>query len=155
MNTTAYSVLSQPRNYNTTAVHCSVPLRFQRASSSHSELFIIISMKIEIIAGRLCLLFLIAFLSRCLPAQSVPPTLILSTLTRPVRAAATIGTPPAIQIQRTEPYIQSFHIHSDIQYRYSRTKVQSTVVNPSTRESHEVAFQVTLPDTAFISKFSM
>lgn len=52
-------------------------------------------------------------------------------------------------------FVDYFLVHSDIRFRYSRTKVTSNVVNPSFDLSDEVKFDIRLPDTAFISKFSM
>merc|ERR1719158_903542 len=56
------------------------------------------------------------------------------------------------QIQ--EPEISSFHVTSRIQYRYSRTLIRSQIRNPDT-EAQLVEFAVVIPDSAFISNFSM
>lgn len=49
---------------------------------------------------------------------------------------------------------QQFHISSDIIARYAYTQVNSVVLN-SADKSKELSFQVQLPETAFISNFSM
>ncbi|CAG7716949.1 unnamed protein product [Allacma fusca] len=55
----------------------------------------------------------------------------------------------------SKPEIRSFQIHSNIRYRYCRTYVTSRVANPNAEQSQEVTFRVVLPETAFISKFTM
>ena len=52
-------------------------------------------------------------------------------------------------------YISHFHIRSDIQFRYAQTVIESRVKNPDVRDSKEVEFNIILPDTAFISNFSL
>ena len=49
---------------------------------------------------------------------------------------------------------QRFHITSDIVTRYAYTQVNSVVLN-SADTSKELSFQVQLPETAFISNFTM
>ena len=136
---------------------CSVPLIFlyTRFFIDIDSFILIIVMKIQWPPGRFYLVFVITYLPNFLPAQAKPPSLILSRATRPVRSPAAVRTTPWAKIRKTDPYVHSFRIHSDIQFRFSRTKVQSIIVNPSANKSHEVTFQLTLPDTAFISKFSM
>ena len=51
--------------------------------------------------------------------------------------------------------INKLHIRSDITLRYARTKVETRMKNPSATESKEMTFSINLPDTAFISNFSM
>ncbi|XKL64670.1 hypothetical protein PGB90_004756 [Kerria lacca] len=53
-----------------------------------------------------------------------------------------------------KPDIYSFTVTSNIQFRYANTTISNRVVNPS-NSSKEVSFQVTLPESAFISKFLM
>ena len=53
------------------------------------------------------------------------------------------------------PKITAVNIRSDIRYRYSRTVVVSYIENPSNELSQEVTFSMILPDTAFISNFTM
>ena len=50
--------------------------------------------------------------------------------------------------------IYSFVVHSKIKYRYAQTVVSSRVANKG-NTSHEVQFSVTLPESAFVSKFLM
>ena len=49
---------------------------------------------------------------------------------------------------------QQFHVISDIVTRYAYTQVNSVVLN-SADTSKELSFQVQLPETAFISSFTM
>ena len=49
---------------------------------------------------------------------------------------------------------QQFHITSEIISRYAHTRVNSVLLN-SADTSKELSFQVQLPETAFISNFSM
>ena len=53
------------------------------------------------------------------------------------------------------PEIYSFHIESNIRFRYSRTHITSRIVNRNSIQSSEARFHVILPETAFISKFLM
>ncbi len=50
--------------------------------------------------------------------------------------------------------ITELHVRSDIQFRYARTVVESYVKNPD-KGAKNVTFQLTLPNTAFVSNFSM
>ena len=47
-----------------------------------------------------------------------------------------------------------FHIDSEIVARYATTTISSAVLN-SAEVSRELSFQVQLPETAFISNFTM
>ena len=49
---------------------------------------------------------------------------------------------------------QQFHVNSDIVARYAYTQINSVVLN-SADTSKELSFQVQLPETAFISNFTM
>lgn len=49
---------------------------------------------------------------------------------------------------------QQFHVTSDIIARYAYTQINSLVWN-SADTSQELSFQVQLPETAFISNFTM
>ena len=49
---------------------------------------------------------------------------------------------------------RSFHINSEVVARYAVTTITSVVVNNDTL-SRELAFLVQIPDTAFISNFTM
>merc|ERR1712117_610462 len=52
------------------------------------------------------------------------------------------------------PVITQFHVRSDVQFRYAKTVAESYVKNPNA-VAGEVAFELVLPDTAFVSNFSM
>ncbi|KAL5240415.1 hypothetical protein ACI65C_007825 [Semiaphis heraclei] len=57
-------------------------------------------------------------------------------------------------VQSTNGEIYSFVVHSKIKYRYAHTVVSSRVANKK-NTSQEVQFYVTLPESAFVSKFLM
>merc|ERR1719495_2984612 len=59
---------------------------------------------------------------------------------------------PVGQVRPIE--ITKFHINSTIQFRYARTHVVSQVKNPGTAPNN-ADFTIILPDSAFISNFSM
>ncbi|XP_021364811.1 inter-alpha-trypsin inhibitor heavy chain H3-like [Mizuhopecten yessoensis] len=59
-----------------------------------------------------------------------------------------------IEAQTMTPRIYYLHIKSDIRYRFATTVVTSKVVNPDLK-SHESTFDVTLPNEAFISNFTL
>ncbi|XP_022178934.1 inter-alpha-trypsin inhibitor heavy chain H3-like [Myzus persicae] len=60
--------------------------------------------------------------------------------------------PPPVLASNGDIY--SFVVHSKIKYRYAQTVVSSRVANKK-NTSHEVQFYVTLPESAFVSKFLM
>jgi uncharacterized protein YegL len=53
------------------------------------------------------------------------------------------------------PKIVDVDIRSDVQFRYAKTVVKSYIKNPSVSKSQEVTFNMVLPDTAFISNFTI
>ena len=53
------------------------------------------------------------------------------------------------------PVITKVHVRSDIQYRYAKTVVETSIKNPSTTKAQEVYFNMVLPDTAFTSNFTI
>lgn len=53
------------------------------------------------------------------------------------------------------PVITKVHVRSDIQYRYAKTVVETSIKNPSTTKAQEVFFNMVLPDTAFTSNFTI
>ncbi|XP_050055035.1 inter-alpha-trypsin inhibitor heavy chain H4-like isoform X2 [Aphis gossypii] len=57
-------------------------------------------------------------------------------------------------VQAKNEDIYSFVVHSKVKYRYAQTVVSSVVANKG-NTSHEVQFYVTLPESAFVSKFLM
>ena len=143
------------RAVTTTLASVETFAQFKTHEISYSR---VLRMKVELSPGRLCLLLFVTLFPLFLPAIAAPPPSYIvskpeSSLSRPIRAVG--STPdPGFQITRTDPYIHSFVVHSDIRFRYSRTRVQSVIVNPMTR-SYEATFNITLPEKAFISKFSM
>lgn len=52
------------------------------------------------------------------------------------------------------PKIYYLHIKSDIRYRFATTLVTSKIVNPS-NQAHQTTFEVTLPNEAFITNFTL
>ena len=55
---------------------------------------------------------------------------------------------------KNEPEITKLHIRSDITLRYARTMVSTRMRNPSS-SPQEMIYSINLPETAFISNFSM
>ena len=53
------------------------------------------------------------------------------------------------------PEITKIHVRSDIQYRYAKTVVETSIKNPSTTKAQEVFFNMVLPDSAFTSNFTI
>ena len=53
------------------------------------------------------------------------------------------------------PEITKIHVRSDIQYRYAKTVVETSIKNPSTTKAQEVYFNMVLPDSAFTSNFTI
>merc|ERR1712223_1193365 len=53
------------------------------------------------------------------------------------------------------PVITKVHVRSDIQYRYAKTVVVTSIKNPSSTKAQEVFFNMVLPDTAFTSNFTI
>ena len=53
------------------------------------------------------------------------------------------------------PVITKVHVRSDVQYRYAKTVVETSIKNPSTTKAQEVFFNMVLPDTAFTSNFTI
>ncbi len=53
-----------------------------------------------------------------------------------------------------KPVITQFLIRSDVQFRYARTRVESYVKNPASA-AQKVAFSLVMPNSAFVSNFSM
>lgn len=96
-------------------------------------------------------------LSPCLPQGLVvaPTSTALPTIA---------GTPPPLPTQPTlsilptlptqPPVISRFHVTSRIQLRYARTVVDSLVTNPDP-VAQQADFAMVIPDSAFISNFSM
>merc|ERR1711971_1233316 len=84
-------------------------------------------------------------------STSTPTTTTTSTTTTPQSPTSTTTE----KLMATEPLeMTKFHIKSEIQFRYARTVVESTVTNPDT-VAQLASFSLVIPDSAFISAFSM
>ena len=59
------------------------------------------------------------------------------------------------EVPQPPPVITKVHVRSDIQYRYAKTVVETSIKNPSTTKAQEVFFNMVLPDTAFTSNFTI
>merc|ERR1719346_602624 len=67
----------------------------------------------------------------------------------------TTTTTTTEKLVATEPVeTTKFHIKSEVQFRYARTVVESSVSNPDT-VAQLASFALVIPDSAFISAFSM
>jgi len=83
------------------------------------------------------------------------PQILVATTTTPTPRPATessderIAAPP-----ERPPIITQFRVRSDVQFRYAKTVAESYVKNPNV-VAGEVTFELVLPDTAFVSNFSM
>ena len=66
----------------------------------------------------------------------------------------TTFTPPSSGGEVRPLEITKFHVNSTIKFRYARTQVVSHVKNPGTAPN-KADFTIVLPDSAFISNFSM
>merc|ERR1712018_1081704 len=90
-------------------------------------------------------------LSSCAPQSLVVTTTTISTTSTPT----TTTTTTTEKLVATEPLeTTKFHIKSEIQFRYARTVVESAVTNPDT-VAQLASFALVIPDSAFISTFSM
>merc|ERR1719411_2051533 len=101
-------------------------------------------------------------LASCAPQSLVVTTTTISTTSTPTTTTTTATTttqsPTSTTTEKlvaTEPLeTTEFHIKSEIQFRYARTVVESTVTNPDT-VAQLASFALVIPDSAFISAFSM
>ena len=50
--------------------------------------------------------------------------------------------------------LTKFHVNADIKFRYARTQIMAHFKNPGT-EANKAAFSMVIPESAFISNFSM
>merc|ERR1711971_1281644 len=80
----------------------------------------------------------------------------ISTTTTTTTSTTTLSTTTTTEkLVATEPLeTTKFHIKSEFQFRYARTVVESTVSNPDT-VAQVGSFALVIPDSAFISAFSM
>lgn len=87
------------------------------------------------------------------PQQS---TLVVTTTPVATRPDLPPTTPSANQEKNLpKPIVDKLHINSEIQFRYSKTVVESRIKNPSIRKAQEVEFEMILPEKAFISNFTI
>merc|ERR1711936_211663 len=103
-------------------------------------------------------------LASCAPQSLVVTTTTISTTSTSTPTTTTTSTTTTTQsptstttekLLATEPLeTTKFHIKSEIQFRYARTVVESTVTNPDT-VAQLASFALVIPDSAFISTFSM
>merc|ERR1712233_209724 len=103
-------------------------------------------------------------LASCAPQSLVVTTTTISTTVTSTPATTTTTTTTTTQsptstttekLVATEPLeMTKFHIKSEIQFRYARTVVESTVTNPDT-VAQLASFALVIPDSAFMSAFSM
>merc|ERR1712172_372884 len=80
----------------------------------------------------------------------------ISTTTTTTTSTTTLSTTTTTEkLVATEPLeTTKFHIKSEFQFRYARTVVESAVSNPDT-VAQVGSFALVIPDSAFISAFSM
>merc|ERR1711863_57327 len=90
-----------------------------------------------------------------IPASSSKSTSTTTpTITTPSTTTTSTTTTTEKQVA-TEPLeTTKFHIKSEVQFRYARTVVESTVSNPDA-VAQVASFALVIPDSAFISAFSM
>merc|ERR1711936_1059488 len=91
-------------------------------------------------------------------SKSTSKVTIESTPTPTITTPSTTTTSTTATTEKqvaTEPLeTTKFHIKSEVQFRYARTVVESTVSNPDA-VAQVASFALVIPDSAFISAFSM
>merc|ERR1712209_20930 len=93
----------------------------------------------------------------CIEVTTIPPSSTQSTTTTTMRTSTTTTstTTTTEKLVATEALETiKFHITSEVQFRYAKTVVESVVRNPDT-VAQLASFVVVIPDSAFISAFSM
>merc|ERR1712088_1100493 len=101
----------------------------------------------------------------CIEVNTIPASSSKSTATVTIESTTTptITTPSTTTTSTTTTEKQvateplettKFHIKSEVQFRYARTVVESTVSNPDA-VAQVASFALVIPDSAFISAFSM
>ena len=60
-----------------------------------------------------------------------------------------------VEEKQPPPVITKVHVRADVQYRYAKTVVETSIKNPSSTKAQEVFFNMVLPDTAFTSNFTI
>lgn len=78
----------------------------------------------------------------------------MGTLLYLVKLLAVLSYTTANTRQESDITYKTFHVESLVVSRYAITMVTSVIVNDA-EKSKELDFRVQLPDTAFISNFSM
>merc|ERR1711863_11766 len=76
------------------------------------------------------------------------------TITTPSTTTTSTTTTTEKQVATELLETTKFHIKSEVQFRYARTVVESTVSNPDA-VAQVASFALVIPDSAFISAFSM
>merc|ERR1712165_216814 len=89
-------------------------------------------------------------------SSTISPISTTTTTTTTTTSTTTMSTTTTTEkLVATEPLeTTKFHIKSEFQFRYARTVVESTVSNPDT-VAQVGSFALVIPDSAFISAFSM
>merc|ERR1712130_738346 len=97
----------------------------------------------------------------CIEVKTIPSSSTVSTTSTTTIPTTTTSTTTTTMSTTTEKQVATeplettkFHIKSEVQFRYSRTVVESTVSNPDT-VAQVGSFALVIPDSAFISAFSM
>merc|ERR1711962_1097082 len=71
-----------------------------------------------------------------------------ATTTTTTEAATTSSVAPKKAENLPKPIIDRLNIQSEIQFRYSKTVIESRIKNPSTSSAQEVEFEMVLPEKA-------
>merc|ERR1711910_266596 len=94
-------------------------------------------------------------------SSTVSPISITTTTSTSTTSTTTTSTTTTLTDTTTEKLVATealeiikFHITSEVQFRYAKTVVESAVRNPDT-VAQLASFAVVIPDSAFISAFSM
>jgi len=85
----------------------------------------------------------------CIEITAIPPS---STQSSTTTTSTSTTTEKLVATEALETI--KFHITSEVQFRYAKTVVESVVRNPDT-VAQLANFVVVIPDSAFISAFSM
>merc|ERR1719204_1430349 len=87
-----------------------------------------------------------------IPPSSTPSSTTTTMTTSTTTTSTTTTTEKLVATEALETI--KFHITSEVQFRYAKTLVESTVSNPDT-VAQDGSFALVIPDSAFISAFSM
>jgi len=94
----------------------------------------------------------------CCTARPQQTTVVVTTqtaTTTTTTATTTSSVAPKKAENLPKPIIDRLNIQSEIQFRYSKTVIESRIKNPSTSSAQEVEFEMVLPEKAFISNFTI